>query len=113
MLGLPPEIVYHHVREGLMTIAALGVLLGATAAWQLGHFATVAPAMLAGMLLAVITPTVLLVRRRYRHAVAGTLLLIALLSLLGAAVHRFGNPVTLASVVGPTPPAVADAATPR
>ena len=97
-----------------MTIAALGVLLAATGAWRLGYFATIAPAMLAGMLIAVITPTVLFVRRRYRHAVAGALLLIVLLSLLGAAVHRFGHPVTLASVVvGPTPPAVAAAATPR
>src|SRR5262249_19720264 len=113
MLGLPPEIVYRHVRGGAMTIAALGVFLVATVAWQLGHFATIAPAMLTGMFPAVITPTVLFVRRRYRHAVAGAFLLIALLSLLGAAVHRFGDPITLASVVvGPTPPAVADA-TPR
>jgi hypothetical protein len=113
MLGLPPEIADHHVRGGAMTITALGMLLVATVAWQLGHVATIAPAMLAAMLLAVITSTVLFVRRHYRHAVAGALLLIALLSLLGAAVHRFGNPVTLACVVVPTPPAVANAATPR
>ena len=113
MLGLPPEIVYHHVREGVATMAALGLVLMAALVWQLGHFATIAPALLAGMLLAVITPTVLFVRRHYRHAAAGALVLVALLGLLAAAVHRFGNPMTLASIVGPTPPAIADAVTRR
>jgi uncharacterized membrane protein len=113
MLGLPPEIVYHHVREGVTAIAALGVVLVAVVAWQLGQFAMVAPALLSGMLLAVLTPTVLVIRARYRHVVAGALVLAMLLGLLAAAVHRYGYPATVAFVVGPTPSAIADAVTPR
>jgi hypothetical protein len=113
MLGLPPEIVYHHVREGVATIAALGVVLAAVVAWQLGQFAAIAPALFSGMLLAVLTPTVLVARRRYRHVVAGVLVLAMLLGLLAAAVHRYGYPATVAFVVGPTPSAIADAVTPR
>jgi hypothetical protein len=113
MLGLPPEIVYHHVREGAAAIVALGVVLVAVVAWQLGQFAIIAPALLSGMLLAVFTPTVLGIRRHYRHVVAGVLVLAALLALLAAAVHRYGYPVTAAFVIGPTPSAIADAATPR
>ena len=44
-LGLPPEIVYHHVREGVAVIAALCVVLAAVVAWQLGQLATIAPAL--------------------------------------------------------------------
>jgi len=68
---------------------------------------------LSGMLLAVLTPTVLVIRARYRHVVAGALVLAMLLGLLAAAVHRYGYPATVAFVVGPTPSAIADAVTPR
>ena len=43
-LGLPPEIVYHHVWEGAAAIAALSLVLAAVTAWQVDHFATIAPA---------------------------------------------------------------------
>jgi hypothetical protein len=112
-LGLPPEIVYHHVREGVVTIAALCVVLAAVGAWQLGQLATIAPALFSGTLLAGLTPTVLVIRRRYRHVVAGVLVLAMLLGLIAAAVHRYGYPATVALVVGPIPSANADAVLPR
>jgi hypothetical protein len=113
VLGLPPEIEYHHVREGVVTIVALCVVLVTVVAWQLGEFAVIAPALLSGMLLATLTPTVLVMRRRYRHVVAGVLVLAMLLGLLAAAVHRYGYPATVALVVGPIPSANADAVSPR
>src|SRR5207245_7560119 len=100
-LGLPPEIVSHHVREGVATIAALCVVLAAVVAWQLGQLATIAPALFSGTLLAGLTPTVLVIRRRYRHVVAGVLVLAMLLGLLATAVHRYGYPAMVAFIVGP------------
>ena len=113
LLELPPEIVYHHVREGVVTIVALCVVLAAVVAWQLGQFATIAPALLSGTLLAGLTPTVLVIRRRYRHVVAGVLVLAMLLGLLATTVHRYGYPAMVAFIVGPTPSAIADAVSPR
>jgi hypothetical protein len=113
MLGLPPETVYHHVREGAATVAGFCLVLVALVTWRMGHFDTLAPVLVAGALLAVLTPTVLTIRRRYRHVVAGVLVLAALLGLLATAVHRYGNPATIAFVVGLTPSAVADAVSPR
>jgi hypothetical protein len=113
MLGLPPETVYHHVREGVAAVAGLCLLLVAVIAGQLGLFATLAPMLATGALLSVLTPTVLRIRRRYRHVVAGVLVLTVMLGLLAAAVHRYGYPPTVAFVVGPTPSAIADAASPR
>jgi len=113
MLELPPETVYHHVREGLATVAGLGVLLVAVIAWQPGQFAALALALLGGAFLAVLTPTVLTIRRRYRHVVAGMLVLALMLGLLVAAVQRYGYPAAIAFVISPTPSAIADAAAPR
>ncbi len=113
MLGLPPETVYDHVREGVIAVAGLCLVLVVTIAWRIGQLATLAPILVSGALLALLTPTVLMVRRRYRHVFAAVLVLVALLGLLAAAVHRFGNPAAIAFVVGPTPPAIADAVSPR
>jgi hypothetical protein len=113
MLGLPPEIVYHHVREGVATVAALCLVLLTAITWRLGLFAPVAPVLAGGALLAALTPTVLAFRRRYRHVGAGMLVLTALLALLAAAVHRYGDPTTIASTVDPTQAAIADAVGPR
>src|SRR5262245_49505951 len=110
MLGLPPETVYHHVREGVTTIVALCVVLVAVVAWQLGHVAALAPALFSGAALAVLTPTVLVVHRRYRHAVAGVLVLTAMLVLLAAAVQRSGYAATVGVVVDPPLSTIADAA---
>jgi predicted PurR-regulated permease PerM len=113
MLGLPPETVYHQVREGVITVAGLGLVLVVAVAWRMGQLATLAPMLFSGALLAMLTPTVLVVRRRYRHVLAAMLVLAVLLGLLVAAVHRYGYPSTLAFVVGPTPSAIADAVSPR
>jgi len=113
MLGLPPETVYHHVREGMITVAGLGLVLLVVVAWRMGHVATLAPILFSGALLAMLTPTVLTVRRRYRHVFAAVCVLAMLLGLLAAAVHRYGYPATVALVVGPTPSAIADAVSPR
>ena len=113
MLGLPPEIVYHHVREGVATVAALCLVLLTAIAWRLELFATAAPVLASGALLAALTPTVLAFRRRYRHVVAGMLVLTAMLALLAATVHRYGNPTTIASIVDPPQAAIADAVAPR
>jgi len=114
MLELPPEPVYRDVREGLALVGGLSVVLVTVVTWRLGQLATLAPVLIGGALLAVLTPTVLTIRRRYRHVAAGVLVLAVMLGLLAAAVHRYGYPTTtFASVVGPTPSAIADAFTPR
>ena len=113
MLGLPPETVYHHAREGAVTVAGLCLVLVVAIAWRVGQLATLAPILVSGALVAMLTPTVLTVRRRYRHVFAAVLVFVALLGLLAVAVHRFGNPATLAHVVGPIPSAIADAVSPR
>ena len=113
MLGLPPETVYHHVREGVIAVAGLGLVLVVAIAWRMGQLATLAPILFSGALLATLTPTVLMVRRRYRHVFAAVLVLAMLLGLFAAAVHRYGYPLTVALVVGPTPSASADAVSPR
>ena len=113
MLGLPPETVYDHVREGVAAAVGLCVVLLFVVAWQLGHLAMLAPALASGAVIAVLTPTVLMIRRRYRHVEAGVLVLAVMLGVLAAAVHRYGNPVTIAFVVSPTPSAMADPASPR
>jgi hypothetical protein len=112
MLGLPPQTVYHHVREGLATVAALCLVLLVVIVWRAGQFATLAPVLFGGALIAMMTPTVLMVRRRYRHVVAAMLVLVMLLGLLAASVHRYSSP-TVVLFVDPTPSAVADAVSPR
>jgi len=111
-LGLPPEIVYHHVWEGAAAIAALCLVFAAVTAWQVDHFATIAPALVSAILLTVLTPTVLFARRRYRHVLAGALTLAVLFVLLAAVVQRYGS-TAVELVVGPTPSAIADAVTRR
>jgi hypothetical protein len=113
MLELPPEIEYCHVREGLATAVGLCFVLLLVIAWQLGHLATLAPALAVGAAIAVLSTTVLMVRRHYRHVMAGALVLAVMLGLLAAAVHRYGNPVTIAFVVSPTPSAMADSPSPQ
>jgi len=113
MLGLPAETVYHHVGEGVATVVGLCALFTSVIAWQVGQFATTAPLLVGGALLAILTATVLTIRRHYRHVVAGALVLAVMVGLLTAAVHRYGYPATVAFVVGPTPPAIADAVSPR
>jgi len=112
MLGLPPETVYHHVREGVATVAALCLVLLVVIVWRAGQLATLAPVLFAGALIAMMTPTVLMARRRYRHVVAAMLVLVMLLGLLAAAVHRYGS-ATVVLFMDPTPSAVADAVSPR
>ena len=112
MLGLPPQTVYHHVREGLATVAALCLVLLVVIVWRAGQLATLAPVLFGGALIAMMTPTVLMVRRRYRHVVAAMLVLVMILGLLAASVHRYGSP-TVVLFVDPTPSAVADAVSPR
>ena len=112
-LGLPPEVVYHHVREGLGAVSALSLVLVAVTAWQLDSFATIAPALVSAILLAALTPTVLFVRRRYRHVLAGVFTLAMLLVLLVAIAQRYGSTAPVELVVGPTPSAIADAVTRR
>lgn len=112
MLGLPPETVYLHVREGVATIAGPCLALLVVIVWRVGHLATLAPILVGGALLAMMTTTVLMVRRRYRHVVAAMLVLAMLLGLFASAVHRYGAP-TVVFLVDPTPSAVADTVTPR
>src|SRR5262249_8360586 len=113
MLGLPPETVYHHVREGVAAVVGLCALFASVIAWQIGQLATIAPILAGGALLTAFTTTVLTVRRHYRHVVAGAVVLAVMVWFLAAAIHRYGYPATVAFVVGPTPSAVADAASPR
>lgn len=112
MLGLPPETVYHHVREGVATVAGLALVLLVAMVWSAGQLAALAPILFGGALIAMMTPTVLMFRRRYRHVAAAMLVLVMLLGLLAAAFHRYGSP-TVVLFVDPTPSAVADAVSPR
>jgi len=113
MLKLPPEPEYHHVLPGFATLGTLGLLLIGVVAWRLGHFATAAPALTSVPLLAALTSIVLGMRRRYRHAIAGVLVLAVLLSLLAAAVHRYGLLGPVAIAAGPTASALANSAPTR
>ncbi|PYN85001.1 MAG: hypothetical protein DMD87_24970 [Candidatus Rokuibacteriota bacterium] len=113
MLELPPETVYSHVYEGWAAVAGLCVVLFSAVAWRSGYLETLAPLLVSGVLLAVLTPTVLVMRRRYRHVMTGVLVLAVMLGLLAAAINRYGSPAVIAFVVGPTRSASADGVSPR
>lgn len=113
MLMLPPEPQYHHVGRGLATLGALSSLLVGILAWRLDHLAIVAPLLTSGLVIVAIGATVFQARRRYRHLVAGFLLLAVLLGLLAATVHRFGSFGSVAVVAGPTPSALANSGAAR
>jgi len=113
MLMLPPEPEYHHVLPGFAALGALGLLLAGVFAWRLGHYGTVGPALVSVFVLGAFTSTVLQIRRRYRHVVAGVLVLAALLSVLLAAVHRYGYAGPIGVVAGPTPSALASSGATR
>ena len=88
MLGVPPEIEYHHVLEGMVALGALvGLLLGVVAA-RLGHAKTVVSALGSVLVVAGLGTTISWTHRRYRHVGAGVLVLAALFGLLGGAVCR-------------------------
>src|SRR5262245_11930875 len=65
------------------------VLVGVSA-WQVDHFATIAPALVSAILLPALTPAVLFVRRRYRH-VLRSFTQAALLVRLVAVAQRYGS----------------------
>ena len=113
MLELPPEPLYDDVPTGVAAVAGLCVALLVVVAWSLGYLPTLAPVLVSGALLSLLTPTVLMIRRRYRHVVAAAFLLAVLLGMLTAAVRRYGDPATVALVIGPTPSAIADAVAQR
>ena len=111
MLGLLPETVYHHhVREGVATAVRLCVVLLLVVAWQLGHLATLAPALAGGAVIAVLTPTVLMFAAatgtsQPAHSCSP--------SCWACSPRRFiatETRVTIAFVVSPTPAAMADSA---
>jgi Flp pilus assembly protein protease CpaA len=112
MLMLPPEPVYHHVLAGFATLGALGLGLVGVMAWRLGHLAAIAPMLVSILIVATLTLTVLQTRRRYRHVLAGGLVLVVLLGALAVA-HRYGSIASVAIVAGPTPSALANSDTPR
>jgi hypothetical protein len=113
MLMLPPEPVYHHVLAGFATLGALGLGLVGVMAWRLGHLAAIAPMLVSILIVATLTLTVLQTRRRYRHVLAGGLVLVVLLGALAAVAHRYGSIASVAIVAGPTPSALANSDTPR
>src|SRR5438094_4791660 len=113
MLMLPPETEYHHVPPGFATLGALGLLLLAAVAWRLDHLGVIAPALSTGLALTIFAAGVLWFRRCYRHAVAGALILVLLVGLLGAAVHRKGYVGSVITAAGPPPSAFADSRSPR
>ena len=110
---LPPEPKYHHVVPGFATLGALGLLLLGFVVWRLGHLGVMAPALASGLALAIFTASVLWFRRCYRHAVAGLLILVVLVGLLAAAVHRSGFIAPVIDAAGPPPSAFAGSALPR
>jgi hypothetical protein len=113
MLMLPPEPVYHHVLAGFATLGALGLVLVGALAWRLGQLATIAPMLVSVSVVATLALAVLQTRRRYRHVIAGGLVLAVLLGVLAAVAHRYGSIASVAVVAGPTPSALANSDTPR
>ena len=113
MLMLPPEPEYDHVLSGLATLGALSLLLIGAVVWRLGHLGTAAPALTTLLVLAGLATTVLQIRRCFRHVVAGTLVLAVLLSLLAAAIDRYGYLARFTVVAGPPASALANSAPPR
>ena len=108
MLMLPPETEYHHVLPGFATLGALGLMLLAFVAWRLGRLGLIAPVLATGLALTIFTAGVLWFRRSYRHAVAGVLILVLLVGLLAAAVHRSGYVASVINAAGPPLSAFAD-----
>jgi hypothetical protein len=96
MLGLPPEVEYHHVLEGALTLGALVGLLLVVFAAHRGHLTTAASALASALVLAGLGLAISRTYRRYRHAGAGILVLAALLGLLGGAVYNRAHLLTLA-----------------
>ena len=113
MLMLPPETEYHHVLPGFATLGALGLMLLAFVAWRLGRLGLIAPLLATGLALTIFTAGVLWFRRSYRHAVAGVLILVLLIGLLAAAVHRSGYVGPVIEAAGLPPSAFANAPAPR
>ena len=110
MLGLSPEPEDHSV---LPALATLGALLIGLFAWQMGHLGTGAPALTGVLVLVALGAAVLRGRRRYRHIVAGVLVLAVLLGLLGAAVYPHAHLEPFAAIAGRTASALADSITTR
>ena len=110
MLGLSPEPEDDHV---LPALATLGALLIGLFAWRMGHLGTVAPALTGVLVLVALGAAVLRGRRRYRHVVAGLLVLAVLLGLLGAAVYHHAYLEPFAAIAGRTASALADSITTR
>jgi hypothetical protein len=108
MLRLPPEPVYHHVLAGFATLGALGLVLVGALAWRLGQLATIAPMLVSVSVVATLALAVLQTRRRYRHVIAGGLVLVVLLGMLATVAHRYGSIASVAVVAGPTPSALAN-----
>ena len=113
MLMLPPETEYHHVLPGFAALAGLGLLLLGVVTWRLGRLGVIAPAVAAGLAFTILAAGLLWFRRCYRHAVAGLLILVLLVGLLVAAVHRSGYVGPVIDAAGPPPSAFADSAAPR
>ena len=105
MLGLSPEPEDHHV---LPALATLGALLIGLFACRMGHLGMVAPALTGVLVLVALGAAVLRGRRRYRHVVAGLLVLAVLLGLLGAAVYHHAYLEPVAAIAGRTAAALAD-----
>ena len=110
MLGLSLEPEDDHV---LPALATLGVLLIGLFAWRMGYLGTVAPALTGVLVLVALGAAVLRVRRRYRHVVAGVLVLAVLLGLLGAAVFHRAHLEPFVAIAGRTASALADWITTR
>ncbi len=110
MLGLSLEPEDDHV---LPALATLGVLLIGLFAWRMGYLGTVAPALTGVLVLVALGAAVLRVRRRYRHVVAGVLVLAVLLGLLGAAVYHRAHLEPFVAIAGRTASALADWITTR
>ena len=88
-------------------------MLLAFVAWRLGRLGLIAPVLATGLALTIFTAGVLWFRRSYRHAVAGVLILVLLIGLLAAAVHRSGYVGPVIEAAGLPPSAFADAPAPR
>jgi len=110
LLGLSLEPEDDHV---LPALATLGVLLIGLFAWRMGYLGTVAPALTGVLVLVALGAAVLRVRRRYRHVVAGVLVLAVLLGLLGAAVFHRAHLEPFVAIAGRTASALADWITTR
>ena len=100
MVGLPPQ--YEDLAAGVGLLALLGGLFVAVVTWRMLGAGTVAPAAPLAVVFVLVLTAMVPLRRRYRHIVAGALVLSLLVGALAVSVTRRGTLVPLTASANTT-----------